>query len=231
MDIESSIANEQAVTAERLPVNVTQANGNRGFHIIKRAIDMIGSAVGLIVLLPLLLAITVMIKINDPGKVIYRRVCTGKHGRKFIMYKFRTMIENAEEKTELFSSEALERHLEGDKTIEDPRITKVGKRLRQMSLDELQQLFSVLRGTMSLVGPRPVVQREADEYGDDKDLLLSVKPGITGWWQVKGRQCCPYLSDEAKELQLYYPRYQSLLLDVKILLLTVKVLVLGKDSQ
>jgi exopolysaccharide production protein ExoY len=231
MDIESSTPNEQAVTAGRFPADSTQANRNRGFHIIKRAVDITGSAVGLIVLLPLLLAIMVMIKINDPGKVIYRRVCVGKHGRKFFMYKFRTMIENAEEKTELFSSEALARHLEGDKTIEDPRITKIGKRLRRLSLDELPQLYSVLRGTMSLVGPRPVVEREAEEYGENKDLLLSVKPGITGWWQVKGRQCCPYLSDEAKAMQLYYTRHQSLLLDVKILFLTAKVLILRKDSQ
>ncbi len=201
----------------------------RGYLAFKRAADLAGAAAGLIVLSPLLLAVAALIKLNDRGSVIYRRVCVGKNGKEYVMYKFRTMIENAEEKTDLFTAETLCKHLAGDKTIEDPRITKIGKFLRRTSLDELPQLVSVLRGDMSLVGPRPVVRREAEEYGADRDLLLSVKPGITGWWQVKGRKGCPFLSREAKTLQLYYARHQSPWLDIKILLLTVKAVLLRKD--
>ena len=225
------VRDRQAAAVKTAQAKSARTDAKRGFYMVKRAVDLIGSAIGLIVLMPLLLAIMAVIKISDPGSVIYKRVCMGKNGRQFIMYKFRTMIENAEEKTELFTSDTLMRHLAGDKTIDDPRITKIGKHLRRTSLDELPQLYSVLRGEMSLVGPRPVVRREADEYGENRDLLLSVKPGITGWWQVKGRKCCPYLSDEAKNLQLYYARHQSLRLDVQILLLTVKVLLLGRDSR
>ncbi len=201
----------------------------RGFLFFKRTVDVAGSAVGLIALLPLFAVVSGLIKRDDGGRVIYRRACVGKNGKAYVMYKFRTMIEDAECKTDLFTAETLCKHLEGDKTIEDPRITRIGKFLRRTSLDELPQLFSVLRGDMSLVGPRPVVEREAAEYGEQRSLLLSVKPGITGWWQVKGRKGCPYLSDEAKTMQLYYARHQSLWLDIKILLLTVKAVLLRKD--
>ena len=229
--MESYVQNKQINVADTLPVKPLPACPKRHVLAVKRAVDLAGSAAGLFALWPLFMAIAALIKIRDPGSAIYRRVCVGKNNRPFVMYKFRTMIENAEEKTHLFSQEALERYLSGDKTIEDPRITKIGRFLRKTSLDELPQLYSVLRGDMSLVGPRPVVEREAHEYGADRELLLSVKPGITGWWQVKGRKCCPYLSDEAKELQLYYAKNQSLRLDGKILLLTVRVVLLRKDIQ
>lgn len=127
--------------------------------------------------------------------------------------------------------EQMERYRTDCKLEDDPRITKIGKILRKTSLDELPQLISVLKGDMSLVGPRPVVPREAEAYGEKKKLLLSVKPGITGWWQVNARSDIPFLCEEAKELQLYYAKHCSLTLDIKILFMTVAVVVKGKGAK
>lgn len=198
------------------------------FEFTKRFIDVVGVLVALLFFLPLFIIIAILIKLDDPsGKVFFSQTRVGKDQKKFSMYKFRTMYPNAEQRLE----ELLKfNEVEGAmfKMKEDPRITKIGKYLRQYSLDELPQLFNVLFGTMSLVGPRPPLIREVVEYTPyDKQRLL-VKPGITGLWQVSGRNSLSF--QQMVELDLKYIQTNSILNDIKILLRTIVVIVRGSDA-
>ena len=199
----------------------------QAYLTIKRIFDVVASLLGLLLTSPILLAAAIAIKLQDGGPVIHTRVCLGRDGKTYKMYKFRTMVMDADNLERWLTPEQIREYTANCKLDNDPRITKPGHFLRKTSIDELPQLLSTLKGNMSLVGPRPVVSREADAYGADKELLLSVKPGITGWWQVSARSSIPFLSEEAKSLQLYYATHCSLLLDVKILFMTVAV-VLGR---
>ena len=191
------------------------------YNVGKRAFDILLSLFSLIVFSPIMIVISILIKQKDGGLILYKRKCVGRNNKPFIMYKFRTMVSDADEYEKYFTGESLKEFLRGEKAVDDPRITKIGKWLRKSSLDELPQLISVLLGDMSIVGPRPVIEREAAYYGEDRAKLLSCKPGITGWWQVNGRGNLVYLSEETKRLQLYYVENQSLWLDIKILIKTV----------
>lgn len=188
---------------------------------IKRLVDIILSVIGIIVLLPVYLILYILIKINMKGNVIFKQRRIGKDGRPFDIYKFRTMVENAEEI--LKADKALyQKYLANNYKLEpseDPRITRLGAFLRQTSLDELPQLFNVLFGDMSLVGPRPVVEPELKEYEDRIHDFLSVKPGLTGYWQVSGRSEVGY--PDRVNIELYYVYNQSLVLDFKIILKTI----------
>lgn len=156
---------------------------------------------------------------------MHRRICVGKNDKTYIMYKFRTMMLDADDRLDMFTPQQREDYLHGVKIKDDPRITKIGKLLRSTSIDELPQLISILKSDMSLIGPRPVIEREAAEYGELREHLLSCKPGITGYWQVMGRGTVPFLSEEGKQLQLYYVDHQSFWLDIKILFKTVAVVI------
>lgn len=201
------------------------------FASAKRLIDLLGSGIGLIVLSPVFAFIALMIKLEDPrGPVFFRQHRIGKGASLFHIYKFRSMNTNSEqllrEDKELYAryvanNYKLEPH-------EDPRVTRIGRFLRKTSLDELPQLFNVLKGEMSLVGPRPVVAQELKEYRDKKREFLSVKPGITGYWQVSGRSDVGY--PERVDLELYYVYNKSLALDLKILLATVRSVLLKKGA-
>ncbi|MGC7808815.1 MULTISPECIES: sugar transferase [Bacillus cereus group] len=198
---------------------------------LKRVMDLSGAIVGLIMFSPIFLLISILYMIGDnKGPVFFKQIRMGKNGKEFYIYKFRSMIVNAEEK--LRSNEVLyKKYIDNNYKLEpseDPRITKVGQFLRKTSLDELPQFLNVLKGDMSLVGPRPVVQEELVEYGKRKDEFLSVKPGLTGYWQVSGRSDVGY--PERVDLELYYAYNASLRLDIKILLLTVKNVVVGKGA-
>lgn len=198
---------------------------------LKRVMDLIGAIVGLIVFSPIFLLISILYMIgNNKGPVFFKQIRMGKNGKEFYIYKFRSMIVNAEEK--LRSNEILyKKYIDNNYKLEpseDPRITKVGQFLRKTSLDELPQFLNVLKGDMSLVGPRPVVQEELVEYGERKDEFLSVKPGLTGYWQVSGRSDVGY--PERVDLELYYAYNASLWFDIKILLLTVKNVVVGRGA-
>ena len=201
------------------------------YHAVKRCFDVVVSLLVLVLLSPLLLVVAVLIKREDGGPVLHRRICVGKGNRPYIMYKFRTMRVDADQRLDLFSDRDRELYLQGVKMENDPRVTKIGAFLRKTSIDELPQLLSVLKSDMSLIGPRPVIEREAAVYGDGRELLLSCKPGITGLWQVRGRGTIPYLSEEAQRLQLEYVREQSLLLDIRILFETVKVVLTGRGAM
>lgn len=197
----------------------------------KRIMDLLGAMVGLIIFSPIFLVISILYMTGDnKGPIFFKQIRMGKYGKKFYIYKFRSMIVNAEEK--LKGNEILyKKYIDNNyklEPIEDPRITKVGQFLRKTSLDELPQFLNVLKGDMSLVGPRPVVQEELIEYGKRKDEFLSVKPGLTGYWQVSGRSDVGY--PERVDLELYYAYNASLWFDIKILLLTVKNVVVGRGA-
>lgn len=185
--------------------------------------DVFISAVILIAGSPVFLIVAALIKLEDGGPIFHRRICAGAHGKTYIMYKFRSMKVGADDMLNLFTPKQLEQYLQGVKIENDPRITRIGRFLRSTSIDELPQFLSVLQSNMSVIGPRPVIEREAAEYGELRERLLSCKPGITGYWQVMGRGTVPFLSDEGKRLQLYYVDHRSVWLDIKILFKTVGV--------
>ncbi len=172
--------------------------------MIKRLIDFWASLFGLILLFSLFLVIAVAIKLDSPGPVFFRQERVGKDGRVFKIFKFRTMVVNAEK---MGAGVFVEK--------EDPRITRVGKWLRNTSLDELPQLINVLRGEMSLVGPRPTLPYQVERYDERQRRRLLMSPGITGWAQVNGRNSLTW--PEKVELDIWYVEHWSLWLDLKIL--------------
>lgn len=197
----------------------------------KRLFDVLASFLLLIFFTPLILVIALIIRLKKNQRIIFKQTRIGLNGKAFSIIKFCTMIDNAE--TVLKQNEELYKKFvhNGYKLDEgeDPRITKIGLFLRKTSIDELPQLFNVLKGDMSLVGPRPVVHAELVEYvGDEKDLFLSAKPGITGHWQVSGRSRVGY--PERKDLELYYAKNKSLFFDMKILYKTVGAVLLRNGA-
>lgn len=196
----------------------------------KRVLDIVGAIVLAIVFCPLILAIAILMH-RQGGSIIYKHRRIGRDGRVFECLKFRTMVPNADQ----VLRELLERDpaikaewLQDHKLRSDPRVTRLGRFLRRTSLDELPQLWNVMRGEMSLVGPRPVVKEELLRYGRNVRTYLSAKPGITGLWQVKGRNDTDYRRRVV--LDTYYVRNQNLLLDLYILFKTTRVVLGGSGA-
>ena len=156
---------------------------------IKRLIDIIGSLIGIILLSPLYIIIAILIKFDSPGKVVFGHTRKGKGGKDIKVYKFRTMYSNASEIFESFTPEQKEEYYTNFKLDNDPRVTKLGGFLRKTSLDELPQLFNILKGDMTIIGPRPIVEKEVEKYGDKAEKLFSVVPGLGGYWRVNGCNC------------------------------------------
>ncbi len=201
-----------------LPPRFTSRAG-RAHLALKRAIDLVGSALGLLLLAPLIGIVALLVVLDSGFPILYRWNVVGRRGRHFTGYKFRTMVHNAEE---------LQRRLEAQNEMQgpvfkirnDPRVTRVGRLLRRYSLDELPQLWSVLKGDMSLVGPRPPLQTEWQRFEPWQRRKLAVTPGITCLWQVTGRADITSF-DEWVRLDIEYIENWSLMLDLKILLATV----------
>ena len=192
------------------------------YYIIKRLLDIVLSILGIVFLLPVFLCIALCIKLDDGGPVLHFREIIGKHGRRFYALKFRTMISDAD--TYLAKHpELMQKFKQNMKLSEDPRITRTGRFLRKTSLDELPQLFNVLIGQMSLVGPRMIHPSELVRYGEYGQKRLSVKPGITGLWQISGRQHISY--DERVQLDMQYIDTRSFIVDLIILVKTLKVFI------
>ena len=192
------------------------------YLFFKRAMDIIGSLCGIILLSPLLIIVALAIKIEDPkGSIFFSQQRCGKDNKLFPMYKFRSMVSNAEELLE-----ELMEHNEMDgpvfKIKDDPRITRVGKFIRKTSIDELPQLFNILKGDMSIVGPRPAIPHEVAEYSHYHKQRLLVKPGLTCIWQVSGRNSIGF--DEWMEMDLEYIEKRNLWMDIKLIFKTVGVL-------
>jgi lipopolysaccharide/colanic/teichoic acid biosynthesis glycosyltransferase len=179
----------------------------RGGDALNRALDVAGAAVGLVVASPALALAALGIKLEDRGPVLYRQERVGRGGASFQLLKLRTMVVGAERQGAGFAVN------EGD-----PRITRAGRLLRRLSLDELPQLWNVLRGDMSLIGPRPTLAYQVERYTPRQRRRLEVKPGLTGWAQIHGRAAIPW--DERIELDVWYVEHRSPLLDLKILLRT-----------
>lgn len=179
--------------------------------IIKRAMDLVASTVGIVLLFPLLIVIALAIKVDDPGPVFFRQERVGKGGQVFKIFKFRTMIVGAEEKGAGIFVEK-----------NDDRITRVGNFLRKISLDELPQLLNTLKGEMSLVGPRPTLPYQVERYDELQKRRLLFKPGMTGWAQVNGRNAITW--PERIELDLWYINNWSFWLDIKIIMKTLAIL-------
>lgn len=200
----------------------------KSYLVAKRMVDIFGASLGLLFLSPLFLVIAVLIKINDPqGSVFFKQIRIGKNGRPFHMYKFRSMVSNSEE----LLSQLLSRNEIGGamfKIKDDPRITKVGRVLRKLSLDELPQLWNVLRNEMSLVGPRPALPREVEQYSPYDQQRLLVVPGCTGLWQVSGRNALNF--DQMVELDLQYIKNRSIWLDFALLFKTVRVVLFSDNA-
>lgn len=199
------------------------------FKVIKRLFDIIVSFLGLLILSPLFLLLTILIKCDSKGPVFFIQKRVGRNEKKFGIFKFRTMRINAEELIASFTPEQLKEWKENFKLKNDPRITRVGKFLRNTSLDELPQLINIFIGNMSLVGPRPIVEEELEWYGEKKSVLLSVRPGLTGWWATNGRSEVSY--PERCDYELYYVYNCSLLLDIKILFKTFSAVFSRKGAM
>jgi lipopolysaccharide/colanic/teichoic acid biosynthesis glycosyltransferase len=190
------------------------------YDVSKRLIDIFGAIIALLLLFPVLIMVAAAIKFTTSGSVLFKQRRLGRRGKEFWCYKFRTMVINAEEL--LQTTENLrERFEENYKLKNDPRITTVGAWLRKTSLDELPQLFNILGGTMSLIGPRPIVPPERSKYREHADKLLSVKPGLGGYWQVYGRSDTTY--EERVQMDMTYIDQRSFYLDLKLLMLTLVV--------
>ena len=191
----------------------------RLYSVTKKSMDLILSFIGLILLIPVFLILAILVKLDSKGPVFYAHTRKGKNRNDIKIYKFRTMYSNSDEIFESFSDEQKEEYYKNFKLDNDPRVTKVGDFLRRTSLDEIPQLINVLKGDLSLVGPRPIVEKEICKYGQYADKLFSVIPGITGYWQSHGRSDTSY--EERIEMDMYYIDNRSILLDIKIMFKTV----------
>lgn len=194
---------------------------------------LIGLFGTIFIVLPCFLIIYIIYKIKGyKGSIFFTQYRVGLRGKKFKIIKFRSMVENAEEV--LTANKALyEKYINNSYKLppnEDPRLTNIGDFIRKTSIDEIPQFINLMLGDMSLIGPRPILENELEEYSkEEQEVLLSVRPGITGMWQVSGRSEVYY--PERCEMELYYPRNQSFLLDVKILFLTIKKVLSGEGAH
>ena len=203
----------------------------RGFsfyEVIKRVIDVVCSFVGVLVLSPLFVVIAIIIKFTSKGPVFFSQKRVGRDGKEFKMYKFRSMVVNAEELKEKL---AAQNEMSGPmfKMKDDPRVTKVGKFIRKTSIDELPQLLNVLKGDMSLVGPRPSLPKEVAQFEDWMYRRLEVKPGLTCYWQVSGRNNIDF--EDWMKLDIKYVDERSTWIDIKLIFKTVGVLFGDKNAH
>jgi len=199
-------------------------------RLVKRFIDIVGAALLMIILSPLFLIITLAVKLDSPGPIIYKQKRCGRNGKQFIFYKFRSMVSSIEGdlRRELEFKKYLEVKTNKGKILSSKDITTVGSILRKASIDELPQLWNVLRGDMSLVGPRPPIPYEVKYYKDWHKDRLSVKQGLTGLWQIYGRGEMP--SDKSIFLDMIYVINRSLILDINLIFQTIPAVILGKGA-
>lgn len=232
---EKEVAACEAVADDATSVTETEGSGEtayksyakHGFRygcylFIKRTFDIVSSGLFLLVFSWLYLILAIVVKCSDGGSVFYRHKRVGKNGKTIYIPKFRSMKKNADKLEDMLTPEQLEQYKREYKIDNDPRITKVGGFLRKTSLDELPNIWAIFKGDISVIGPRPLMQSEVeDKYGEDAAKLLSVKPGMIGWWAANGRSNTTYESGERQKLELYYVDHCSLWLDIKIIFKTI----------
>lgn len=211
----------KVMAEERILINHKKLESRKGYHFIKRIFDIILSVIGLIVFSPLMLIIAYKVKKEDGGPIIYKQIRVGKNGCHFEMYKFRSMVVNADQ---LLGKLKDRNEVDGAmfKIKGDPRITQIGHFIREHSLDELPQLLNVLKGNMSLVGPRPPLPTEVEQYTNYDKQRLYVVPGCTGLWQVTKRNDVGF--NGMVKLDLDYIKESSVWLDLKIIFMTIAII-------
>lgn len=192
---------------------------SKSYRIIKRAFDICFSSLAIVLLTPIGLIIALLIKLDSEGSVFYVHERMGKNFTTFKMYKFRTMRSDAGRMMDVFTEQQKEEWRKNFKVVNDPRTTRIGKILRSTSLDELPQFWNVLKGDMSLIGPRPIIRQELLQYGSRQAKLLSVPPGITGYWQAYARNECVY--PRRMDMELYYVDHAGFALDAGIFFATI----------
>ncbi|CAN7712990.1 sugar transferase [Bosea sp. LjRoot237] len=215
-----------------LPLRVSQVEYKSARVAAKRAFDLAAGVALIFLLAPLMLLIAGLIRAGDGGPAFFRQARIGRSGKSFRCWKFRTMARNADDELQrLLASDpgAAREWAENQKLTRDPRITPIGVFLRRSSLDELPQLFNIISGEMSFVGPRPIVAAERERYGEAFTHCFSVPPGLTGLWQISGRSDCSYATRISLDSQ--YASEWRLLLDAKILIRTVPAVLMQKGSR
>lgn len=195
----------------------------------KRVLDIVLSLVGLAVCAVPMAVIALLIRLESPGPAFYVHNRIGKNGSKLPLLKFRSMYINAEQMIQDFTPEQKAEWEENFKLDHDPRITRMGNFLRRSSMDELPQLVNVLKGELSIVGPRPVVQEELERYGKNKEKFLSVTPGLTGYWQAYARSSCSY--EQRMDMELFYVDNANFWFDIKIMFATVGAVLRGTGAK
>ena len=229
MDVQMQEAYNEAIHEQQIVISTEELHDKKAFNIYKRIQDVFLSAFALIVLFPLLLLIAVVIVIDDPkGGPIFTQMRCGKNGKQFRFYKFRSMCVDAESR---LADLMKDNEMDGPafKIKRDPRITRVGGLLRRTGLDELPQLWNIIKGDMSIVGPRPPLPREVAQYNDHQKQRLSVTPGLTCYWQIQPQRN-DLTFDQWMELDLKYIRERSFLVDWKIILRTFRVVFSGQGE-
>lgn len=201
----------------------------RGYLICKRSLDIVLSLVGLVISILPMAIISLLIRVESPGPAIYLHHRIGKDGKPLPLLKFRSMYVNADEMIKDFTPEQKAEWEANFKLDHDPRITRIGKFLRRSSLDELPQLVNILKGDLSIVGPRPVVDEELERYGDNKEKFLSVTPGLTGFWQAYARSTCTY--EQRMKMELYYVENANFWWDIRIIFATVGAVLRGHGAK
>ncbi len=199
------------------------------FSFFKRIFDIVSSLLSIIIFSPLFLIIAILVKCSSKGPVFYKHARVGLNGKKFNVWKFRSMKVDNRPLEEILTKEQLEEYKRDFKITDDPRVTKIGKILRKTSLDELPQLFNILLGQMSVVGWRPILDEELQKYGENKELLTKIKPGLTGYWASHGRSDIEY--EDRIKMELYYVVKRSMWLDIRIIFHTFFGVFMNKGAK
>ena len=208
--------NKRPMNFNRAAYKAPAGVGYNIYLFIKRLLDIVLSIILIILASPFLIIISLAVMADDGGAPVYRHNRIGKNGKRIGVYKFRSMRQDAGDLEAILTKEQLEQYRREFKIEDDPRVTKIGEFIRKTSIDELPQLFNILKGELSFVGPRPVVQEETYFYGDDVAKFLSVTPGLTGYWQAYARNNATYETGQRQSMELYYVDHQSLWFDIKI---------------
>lgn len=227
--VAEGFTSEDAAPVERVAFS-RRANSRLGYRFVKRAFDIVFSLCVIVVCLVPTAILCLIIRLESPGSPIYCQQRVGYHGRPLRIFKLRTMVADSDDIEKHLSPEQLVQWKSERKVDGDPRITRVGGLLRRTSLDELPQFLNVLAGQMSIVGPRPVVSDELVAYDSDAEAFLSVKPGITGWWQVQARNDATYEDGSRQALELYYVRNASPAMDARVFFGTFRAM-LGRTGR
>lgn len=203
------------------------------YRFFKRAFDIFSSLLAIIILSPVLLIVAIAVGVSSKGPIIFKDQREGKNGKLFKVYKFRSMYRDAESRLESYLTEEQRERWEKERKIDnDPRITKVGKFIRRTSLDELPQLFNILFGSMSVVGPRPITKKEYENFtAEEKEIIQSVRPGLTGYWQVCGRSDVDFESGKRQEMELEYFTKLGFWYDIGLIFRTIPAVLKKKGAQ